>query len=135
MNTINVTVPMDKMVEAFIYEVEFTGLYETIKDITALGAYIADAIAQRKTSEVTYNYIMYLYLLQETTYDFTIIDEKDQPIFDMNPYRYFDITELSIEHTQTLTVKVLKEIIGTMEDPTEYFDVDDMSYQVTIGKV
>lgn len=133
MNTINLTVPMDKMIEAFIEEVEYTGLNEAIKDITALGAYIADAIAHRKVSDTAYSFIMYLYLMRETTDEFTIIGEDDKPIFDKNPYRYLDITEFSIEHLQILTVKVLKEIIGTMEDPAEYFDVDALEYQVTIG--
>lgn len=135
MTTINLRVPMNKMIEAFLEEVEYTRLDEAIKDITALGAYIADAIAHQKVSDTAYSYIMYLYLMQETTEDFTIIDEKEQPIFDMNPYRYIDITEFSIEHLQILTLKVLKEIVGTMEEPAEYFDVDTVAYQVTIGKI
>ena len=135
MNTINLRVPMDKMIEAFLEEVEYIRINEAIKDITALGAYIADAIAHRNVSNTAYSFIMYLYLMQETTEDFTIIDEKDQPIFDVNPYRYFDVTEMSIEQLQNLTVEVLKEIIGTMEEPAEYFDVDSVDYQVTIDKI
>lgn len=135
MNTINLTVPMDKMIEAFTEEVEYTRLDEAIKDITALGAYIADVIAHRKVSETAYSYIMYLYLMRETTEEFTIIDENDQPIFDINPYRYFEIQEFSSEHLQILTLKVLKEIIGTMEEPAEYFDVDTFDYKITIGKI
>lgn len=135
MTTINLTVPMDKMIEAFLEEVEYIRINEAIKDITALGAYIADAIAHREVSDAAYSYIMYLYLMQETTEDFTIIDEKDQPIFDVNPYRYFDVTEMSIEHMQNLTVEVMKEIIGTMEEPAEYFDVDTFDYKITIDKI
>lgn len=135
MNTINLTVPMDKMIEAFIEEVEYTRLDEAIKDITALGAYIADAIVHRNVSNTAYSYIMYLYLMQETSYDFTIIGGDDKAIFDMNPYRYFEIAELSIEHMQNLTVEVLKEIIGTMEEPAEYFDMDTFDYKITIGKI
>lgn len=135
MNTINLRVPMDKMIEAFMEEVEYTRIDGAIKDITALGAYIADAIVHRNVSETAYSYIMYLYLMRETIEEFTIIDEKDQPIFDKNPYRYLDITELSIEHMQNLTVEVMKEIIGTMEEPAEYFDVDTFDYKITIGKI
>lgn len=131
MNTINLRVPMDKMIEAFIEEVEYTGLNEAIKDITALGAYIADAIAHRKVSDIAYSFIMYLYLMQETSYDFTIIGGDDKAIFDMNPYRYFEIPELSIEHMENLTVEVMKEIIGTMEEPAEYFDMDTFDYKIT----
>lgn len=135
MTTINLRVPMDKMIEAFLEEVEYIRINEAIKDITALGAYIADAIAHREVSNTAYSYIMYLYLMQETTEDFTIIDEKEQPIFDVNPYRYFDVTEMSIEQLQNLTVEVMKEIIGTMEEPAEYFDVDTFDYKITIDKI